>query len=268
MCVDCGCGTSVPFGIKVLGAIAPGLLRANALPAPVGHGVDEPLVEDLKTGAIRSVDLRVPLLEKNNRRAEQNRRLFRERRMLALNLVSSPGAGKTTLLGRTLDEFGIATRCAVVVGDLETDNDARRLARPHAQAAQITTGTACHLDAEMVAHGLEALDLDGTRVLFIENVGNLVCPAEFDLGEALRVVLLSTTEGEDKPLKYPPIFKSAHVVLMTKIDVAAALGFDRDVAAENIRRIAPQARLIQLSARSGEGMREWYDLLWHALAGR
>lgn len=248
MCVECGCNTPVPFGIKVIRALAPGLLRANAVTAA-------------QAGGVRVVEVRIPLLAKNDRIAERNREFFRGRGMLALNLVSSPGAGKTTLLGRTLDEFGLQTKCAVVVGDLETDNDARRLARAHVPVAQITTGTACHLDAEMVAKSVASLNLASVRVMFIENVGNLVCPAEFDLGEELRVVLLSTTEGEDKPLKYPPIFKSAHVVLLTKIDVAEVLGFSREAAAENVRRMAPQAKLIQLSARSGEGMEEWYALL-------
>jgi len=212
-------------------------------------------------GSLRSLELRASLLDKNDRLAERNRRYFRSRGILALNLVSSPGAGKTALLERTLDEFGRETKCAVIVGDLETDNDARRLHRPHAPVAQITTGDACHLEAEMVAQGVESLDLQGVRVLFIENVGNLVCPASFDLGEEVRVVLLSCTEGEDKPLKYPPIFKSAHVVLLTKTDIAQVLGFDTAEAAENIRRIAPQARLIQLSSRSGDGMAEWYEFL-------
>jgi hydrogenase nickel incorporation protein HypB len=149
----------------------------------------------------------------------------------------------------------------VVVGDLETENDGRRLRRPYVPVAQITTGGTCHLDASMIARGVESLDLNGVRILFIENVGNLVCPASFDLGEQLRVVLLSTTEGEDKPLKYPPIFKSAHVVLLTKIDVSDALGFDRAAAVENIRQIAPQAQIIQLSARTGEGFGAWVELL-------
>jgi hydrogenase nickel incorporation protein HypB len=211
--------------------------------------------------ATRTIDLTIPLLEKNDRRAERNRAFFRERGLLALNLVSSPGTGKTALLERTLDDLGREVKCAVLVGDLETDRDAQRLHRPHVSVAQITTGSACHLDAEMVARGLEALELDQVRLLFIENVGNLVCPASFDLGEALRVVLLSTTEGEDKPLKYPPIFKSAQVVLLTKIDLEDRLGFDRAAALENIRRIAPQARVLALSSRSGEGMAEWYRLL-------
>lgn len=211
--------------------------------------------------AVRSVDVRIPLLEKNDILAERNRGFFLGRGLVALNLVSSPGAGKTTLLERTLDELGPRLRCAVLVGDLETDNDGRRLRRAHAPVAQITTGTTCHLDASMVARGVEALDLDGVRLLFIENVGNLVCPASFDLGEQVRVVLLSTTEGEDKPLKYPPIFKSAHLVLLTKTDVAEVLGFDLKAAAENIRRVAPQAQLIPLSARSGDGLAAWYDFL-------
>ncbi len=243
MCLECGCHNSVPFGVKVLGFIAPGLLKPREPEAP------------------QTLEIHASLLAKNNDAAASNRAFFIKQRMLALNLLSSPGAGKTALLSRTVDEFGYDERCAVLVGDLETDNDARRLHRPHVPVAQITTGRACHLDAEMVAKGLDALALEGVRVMFIENVGNLVCPADFDLGETLRVVLLSTTEGEDKPLKYPPAFKSAHVVLLTKIDVAEALGFDRDAAVENIRRMAPQAQLIQVSARIGEGMDEWYDFL-------
>jgi hydrogenase nickel incorporation protein HypB len=227
----------MPFGVKVLKAVAPRLLRP----------------------AMPPVEVHASLLAKNDSAAARNRALFAAKRLLALNLVSSPGAGKTTLLARTVDEF--EERCAAIVGDLATDNDARRLRRPHVPVAQITTGAACHLDAEMVARGVAALDLAGVRVLFIENVGNLVCPAAFDLGEAVRVVLLSVAEGEDKPLKYPPIFKSAQLVLLTKIDAAAALGFDCVAAADNIRRIAPQAQLIRLSARSGEGLDEWYRFL-------
>jgi hydrogenase nickel incorporation protein HypB len=247
--------------------------RITALSGPAGNSsraLSGPLSAEITAAlcsspdgevAVKSVDLRIPLLEKNDILAERNRGFFLGRGLVALNLVSSPGAGKTTLLERTLDDFGRETRCAVLVGDLETENDGRRLRRPHAPVAQITTGTTCHLDASMIARGVESIDLNGVKVLFIENVGNLVCPASFDLGEQVRVVLLSTTEGEDKPLKYPPIFKSAHVVLLTKIDVADALGFDCKLALENIRRIAPQARVIQLSARTGAGFGEWLELL-------
>ena len=242
---------------------------------PRRRGLDGPLAAELTAAlaasprgevAVRSADLSVPLLERNDILAERNRGYFLGRGLTALNLVSSPGAGKTTLLERTLDEFGRHTRCAVLVGDLETDNDGRRLQRAHAPVAQITTGTVCHLDAAMVARAAESIDLAGVRVLFIENVGNLVCPASFDLGEQVRVVLLACTEGEDKPLKYPPIFKSADLVLLTKVDLADAIGFSRRTAVENIRRIAPQARLIELSARSGEGLPEWYDFLQHRIA--
>lgn len=240
----------------------------SRLSAPLSAEINAALAESpAGEVAIRNVDLRVPLLEKNDILAERNRGYFLGRGLTALNLLSSPGAGKTTLLERTLDELGREMKCAVVVGDLETDNDGNRLRRPHAPVAQICTGTTCHLDASMVARGVESLQLDGVKLLFIENVGNLVCPASFDLGEQVRVVLLSTTEGEDKPLKYPPIFKSAHVVLLTKVDVADALGFSRTAAVENIRRIAPQARIIQLSSRSGQGLGEWYDFL-RGLAAR
>ena len=254
MCVECGCGKNVPFGVRVLSYLAPGLLKPRATAETVATVTPEPL-------SPLTVEVHTSLLAKNDLAANRNRGLFSARRILALNLVSSPGAGKTPLLPRTVDEFGREHRCAVVVGDLETDNDARRIHRPHVPVAQITTGTACHLDADMVARGVGALDLADVRVLFIENVGNLVCPASFDLGEAVRVVLLSATEGEDKPLKYPPIFKSAHLVLLTKTDVAEVLGFDLKAAADNIRRVAPQAQLIQLSARSGDGLAAWYDFL-------
>jgi hydrogenase nickel incorporation protein HypB len=262
MCLECGCGKSVPFGVKVLSVIAPHLLQPRAVPDPA------PATVTCAPASPLTIEVHTALLAKNDAAAARNRALFARQRLFALNLVSSPGAGKTTLLSRTLDDLGGDPPCAVVVGDLETDNDARRLHRPHVPVAQITTGTACHLDADMVARGVAALDLDGVRVLFIENVGNLVCPAAFDLGESVRVVLLSATEGEDKPLKYPPIFKSAHLVLLTKIDVAQVLGFDCALAADNIRRIAPQAKLIPLSARTGEGMAEWYQFLREHLPPR
>jgi hydrogenase nickel incorporation protein HypB len=247
MCIECGCHNTVPFGVKVLSVIAPRLLQARE---PL-----EPPAPPL------TLEIHASLLAKNDDAAARNRARFGQQRMLAVNLVSSPGSGKTTLLSRTVDEFGHEQRCAVLVGDLETDNDARRLHRAHVPVAQITTGTACHLDAAMVARGLDALALDEVRVMFIENVGNLVCPADFDLGESLRVVLLSVTEGEDKPLKYPPIFKSAQLVVLTKVDLTEVLGFDRAAAVDHIRRMAPQAQLIELSARSGEGMAEWYEFL-------
>ena len=221
-------------------------------PAPPG----DPL-----PGTTRSVVMQVRLLDENDRRAADNRALLQARGIRAVNLVSSPGAGKTTLLGRTLDALAGTVRCAVLVGDLETDNDARRLRRDGLPVAQITTGGTCHLDAAMVARGLAALPLDGVRLLFIENVGNLVCPASFDLGENRRITLLAATEGEDKPLKYPPIFTSAHAVVLNKIDIADAIGFDRPAALANVRRVAPLAEVFELSARTGAGLEPWLAYL-------
>lgn len=224
----------------------------DALPAPPGDPVP---------GMSRTLDVQVRLLDENDRQAAKNREFLRARGIVALNLVSSPGAGKTTLLDRTLAALADEVRCAVLVGDLETDNDARRLHRPGVPVAQITTGCSCHLDAAMVARGLAALPLDGVRLLFIENVGNLVCPASFDLGENRRIVLLACTEGEDKPLKYPPLFTSAHAVLLTKRDIADAVGCDRVTMLANVRRVAPQATVFELSARTGEGFDAWLAYL-------
>ncbi|OIR13598.1 hydrogenase isoenzymes nickel incorporation protein HypB [mine drainage metagenome] len=210
---------------------------------------------------VRTVDLNLRILDENDRRAERNRRRLAQLGIRALNFVSSPGAGKTTLLQKTLALLPPDLRAAVLVGDLETANDARRLRRPGVPVAQITTGGACHLDASMVSRAMDAVPLAGVRLLFIENVGNLVCPASFDLGENRRVTLVSCTEGEDKPLKYPPMFSSAHAVLLTKIDVAEAMEFDRGLALENIRRAAPQAEVFEVSAKTGEGMDAWLAYL-------
>jgi hydrogenase nickel incorporation protein HypB len=209
----------------------------------------------------RTIAVRQNLLLKNDAQAHLNRALFRSKGLLAVNVLSSPGAGKTTLLQRTLTDLGARLPAAVVVGDLATDNDARRLRMPGVEAVQITTGNVCHLEAAMVAKACQQLHLDGRRLLFIENVGNLVCPASYDLGEDLRVVLLSVTEGEDKPLKYPKVFKTADAVLVTKTDLASAAGFDRAAALANVRDIAPQVGVFELSARSGEGLAAWYAYL-------
>ena len=205
------------------------------------------------------------LKAKNAALAQENRTRFQAKGLLVLNVLSSPGAGKTALLERTLTDLAGQVRGAVIVGDLATDNDARRLRRSGAPAVQITTGTICHLEAAMVARACEQLDLDALDLLIIENVGNLVCPATYDLGESLRVVLFSVTEGEDKPLKYPTMFKVADVVLISKSDLAEPTGFDRPAALENIRRMAPQAQVLELSARTGQGLPAWYEFLLHRM---
>jgi hydrogenase nickel incorporation protein HypB len=201
------------------------------------------------------------LKARNDRQARLNRDLFRERGVAVLNLLSSPGSGKTALLERTLSELGQRRKIGVIAGDLQTDNDARRLSGRGGPVVAITTGTVCHLEADMVARACAGLDLDGLDLLVIENVGNLVCPASFDLGEEVRVVVLSTTEGEDKPLKYPRAFKTAQVVIVSKTDLAEAAGFDREGALANVRAVAPQATVFEVSSRTGRGMEGWYAYL-------
>lgn len=210
----------------------------------------------------RILELRQSVLDKNDRLARELRARFEAAGIYAVNLVSSPGAGKTALLEETMPRMQArGLRVAAIVGDLATQNDARRLARSGAPVRQIETGGLCHLEADLVARRLEGWTLTDFDFLFIENVGNLVCPSDYDLGEALRAVLLSTTEGEDKPLKYPPMFHSADVVLLTKCDLASAAEFDRAAAVAAIEAIAPHARILDTSARTGEGIDAWIDLL-------
>ncbi len=216
----------------------------------------------------RVVEVHQAILEGNDRQAERNRGYFRALDILALNLVSSPGSGKTELVRRTIERLSGQLRVGVVVGDVATDNDARRLRAAGAPVVQITTGTLCHLDAGMVARAVGQLDLKALDVLVLENVGNLVCPAAFDLGEDLRVALLSVTEGEDKPLKYPPLFHSAGAVVVTKMDLAGAVEFDRETALENVRRASPGAEVFELSSKTGEGLDRWCEFLRSAVAER
>ncbi|MGC8991245.1 MAG: hydrogenase nickel incorporation protein HypB [Verrucomicrobiia bacterium] len=193
--------------------------------------------------------------------AERNRGFFRAKGVFVINVLSSPGSGKTTLIQQTALASSGRFRTGVIVGDLATDNDAARLRTANIPAVQVNTGTVCHLDAAMIEQACARLDLDSIDLLIIENVGNLVCPAAYDLGENLRVVLLSVTEGEDKPLKYPPLFHSANVALITKSDLAAAAGWDRESAIANLRKISHHAVILEVSAKTGEGMNEWLDFL-------
>ncbi len=209
----------------------------------------------------RIVTVRQNILKANDEQAARNRLLFARHGLRVLNLASSPGAGKTALLERTLTDLGGSVRLAVAVGDLATENDAIRLRQHGVQAEQIVTGTVCHLDAAMIGNVLPRFDLGNLDVLLLENVGNLVCPASYDLGESARAVLLSVTEGEDKPLKYPTIFNTADVVVVTKMDIAAAVGYDRALALENIDRARPGVKVLEVSSRSGQGMEAWYDFV-------
>ena len=209
----------------------------------------------------RLVEVRQHVLKKNDVAARALRARFREAGVYVVSLVSSPGAGKTALLEKMLGLLGERRRVAALVGDLATDNDARRLARSGAPVRQITTGTVCHLEADMVAAALDGWALDALDFLFVENVGNLVCPASFDLGEDLRLVLFSVTEGEDKPLKYPTIFNTADVALITKCDLAAAAEFDAAAARRSIQAVRPGMEVFEVSAKTGAGLGPWLDFL-------
>jgi hydrogenase nickel incorporation protein HypB len=202
----------------------------------------------------RLVEVRQNVLKQNDLLARALRERFREAGVFVVSLVSSPGAGKTAFLESVLTKLRPVRRVAALVGDLATENDAARLARSLAPVRQITTGTVCHLDASMVERSLEDFGLEGLDVLFIENVGNLVCPASYDLGENLRLVMLSVTEGEDKPLKYPTIFNTADVAVITKMDIADAVEFDAAAARANIQSVRPGMKIFEVSAKTGAGM--------------
>jgi hydrogenase nickel incorporation protein HypB len=214
----------------------------------------------------RVVEVRRNLLKQNDVIARELRTGFLETGTFVVNLVSSPGAGKTTFLERLLTRLHARRRVAALVGDLATENDAARLARSGVPVQQITTGTVCHLEAAMIRTALESWDVRALDFLFIENVGNLVCPASYDLGENLRLVLMSVTEGEDKPLKYPTIFNSSDIAVVSKVDLVAAVEFDWSAATTNIHAVRPGMPILGVSARSGEGMDVFCDLLEARLA--
>ncbi len=271
MCKECGCGLpgENPVGID-----------AHHHDHEHGHGHDHRHDHDhphshthsheeadhdhphgTAVGKHRILEVHRAILEKNDRLAERNRGFFQARGLLVLNVLSSPGSGKTIFIRETVRSLKNRLKTGVIVGDLATDNDARRLRESGAPVVQITTSTVCHLEAEMVARALDKLDLNGLNLLIIENVGNLVCPASYDLGEDLRVVLLSVTEGEDKPLKYPPVFQSAGVAVISKMDLATACDYDRQAALANLRHLAPKARVFETSAKTGQGMEAWCNFL-------
>lgn len=241
-------------------------LVAEGMNLHYGQGAAHAHAPGLSQG--RMVQIEQDILGKNDRYAVQNRARFDANSIFSLNLVSSPGSGKTTLLTRTIEMLGDRLPLAVIEGDQQTANDADRIRATGARAIQINTGKGCHLDAHMVGHALERLgELEG-GVLFIENVGNLVCPAAFDLGEAHKVAILSVTEGEDKPLKYPDMFHAADLMLLNKTDLLPHLDFDVDACIEFARRVNPNIEVLQVSARSGEGMAEWLEWIEARRAAR
>lgn len=243
MCIDCGCP-------------APDHAHTHSHEHKHDHHHDHG-----HPTAGKTLKLEENLLAKNDRLAERNRALFEARGLLVLNLVSSPGSGKTSILERTLADLKTELSFAVLEGDQQTANDADRIAATGVPVHQINTGAGCHLDAHMVGHGVEHFDLAATDILMIENVGNLVCPAAFDLGEDLKVAVLSVTEGEDKPLKYPQMFRAAELLLINKIDLLPYLRFDVEKCKSFARQVNPQIRILELSCHSGAGMEAWYDWL-------
>lgn len=281
MCEECGCGLPGPTRIDgkpasdvasplIVGPKASGDLHHEHVHEHSHgghthehpHSHEHPHIHDHEHEIPRqTIELHQSVFAANDRLAERNRGFFRALGLLVLNVLSSPGSGKTTLVQKTIEKLGQPDRIGVIVGDLETDNDARRLRASGANVVQITTGTLCHLDAEMVARAIGNLNARDLDILFIENVGNLVCPSSFDLGEGVRVAILSVTEGEDKPLKYPPLFHSADIVIISKSDLAVAAEFDRETALLNITRVNPRARVFEVSAKKDQGMDAWCDYL-------
>lgn len=216
---------------------------------------------DASVSAERAIAVEEDILSRNNAIANENRTLLREKRILALNFVSSPGSGKTELLCATIKAAGNDLSINVIEGDQQTSNDANRIRATGVNAHQINTGKGCHLDAEMVQHAIDHMQLPQDSVLFIENVGNLVCPAEFDLGEAHKVVILSVTEGEDKPLKYPDMFRAADLMIINKIDLLPYVNFDIDACEQYARRVNPKIQILRVSATKGEGLQRWITWL-------
>ena len=268
MCTTCGCGTDHVHidGVDqplARGSRAPLTGQEQFAPAPQvvdGLAIGAAGVHAHGTSAGRIVQVERDLLAANDSWARRNRERFAADGTLCLNLVSSPGSGKTTLLVRTVAALAARRNVGVIEGDQQTSNDADRIRATGVPAVQVNTGKGCHLEAPMVAKALEKLQLGPGGVLFVENVGNLVCPALFDLGEAHKVAILSVTEGEDKPLKYPDMFRAADLVLINKVDLLPYLDFDVDLCEANARRVNPSVEVLRVSARSGEGMDAW--LAW------
>jgi hydrogenase nickel incorporation protein HypB len=274
MCAVCGCGTArlaeaPPGGIAEHDHPHPhrhdhahdhGHSHAGALPRgdAIDFGAGLAGVSIAGLGQARTISIERDILAKNNAFAEANRARFVKAGVFVLNLLSSPGSGKTSLLVRTINDLGDRWPMAVIEGDQQTSNDAERIRQTGAEAVQINTGKGCHLDAHMVGHALEQLSLPAGGVLFIENVGNLVCPAAFDLGEACKVVVLSVTEGEDKPLKYPDMFAAADLMLLNKSDLLPHLDFDVDACLAAALRVNPRLQILTVSARTGEGLGAFY----------
>ena len=266
MCGTCGCGdglrgkvTNLQTGVSV--SVAPTGHGHGPHSNYHTHGHDQSHRHSHDHANRITVSLEAEILAKNDKLAEKNRGWFADRNILALNLVSSPGAGKTTLLERTIRDLSNQFPINVIEGDQETINDAERIRSTGCDVIQINTGTGCHLEADMLARGLEELKPPPDSVVMIENVGNLVCPALFDLGEKCKVAILSVTEGEDKPLKYPHMFRASDVMILNKVDLLPHVQFDVKKCVESARQVNPGIHVFEVSATTGEGLDSWYNWL-------
>jgi hydrogenase nickel incorporation protein HypB len=254
MCATCGCDSDVKVSIHRVNKPQE-LDLENVKFTPV------PALNHISKQEKKQIVLQQDILLKNNLRAERNRGYFLAKEILALNLVSSPGSGKTSLLERTLNDLKGQENFCVIEGDQQTTNDADRIASTGVPVVQINTGKGCHLDSEMIANAIKQLDIQDRSILFIENIGNLVCPAMFDLGEQKRVVIISVTEGEDKPLKYPDMFQSSQLCIINKIDLLPYLKFSVEALKGHARKVNPNMEFIELSCTLGEGLTQWYSWL-------
>jgi hydrogenase nickel incorporation protein HypB len=264
MCATCGCSDHPTSGAHDDGH-RHHHEHAHAHPHPHDHAHDH---HDHRADRPATIDLHRAVLQKNDRIAERNRGWLGARGVLAVNFLSSPGAGKTTLLERTIRDLRPGTTFAVIEGDQATSRDADRIRRAGARAVQINTGIGCHLDADMVARALPELDPPRGTVVAIENVGNLVCPALFDLGEDAKVVVASVTEGDDKPLKYPHMFRACSLVLLNKVDLLDHVPFDPEAFERDFRQVNASAEIHRVSAARGDGLDDWYAWLGRRLAAR
>lgn len=252
MCITCGCDDAKP---RINGGELLNGRQFDAVHLPAHfHHHDKP-------SATRNLRIERDILDSNKKYAAENRRRLLLHNILALNLVSSPGSGKTQLLTRSIEDLRHEVAIAVIEGDQQTSNDAERIRATGVAAVQINTGKGCHLDAHMVGHAMDRLVLAADSILFIENVGNLVCPAAFDLGEAHKVVILSVTEGEDKPLKYPDMFQAADLMLLNKIDLLPYVDFNMSICINNAKRVNPDIEVLPVSATRGHGLTDWYRWL-------
>ncbi len=268
MCGICGCGTSSPVAPDELSGLKfaakpnenPG--RGALTASLIGHKA----TQGANVSEQRLIEIEQSLQSKNNHYAGRNREFFKAQKLLVLNVLSSPGSGKTSLLVRSLNDVASDLAVAVIEGDQQSSLDADRIRATGVKAFQINTGKGCHLEAEQVGAACQALSVEPSTIVFVENVGNLVCPAAFDLGEQKRVVVLSVTEGEDKPLKYPDMFVSADLVLINKVDLLPYVDFDVNLCQQYIARLNPDAQILLVSAKTGDGMADWYQFIDNARA--